>query len=220
MKEIIGLAVFLLLTASVIVLCVKKQLGKGVTAIFLVFALFSGGAIANYDRLREMEWKFPGTKDFEAQVSAMKQDAIAAIVKEGEAQRSSLANLVQEQMAGASEKLNTHKRTEETLGETSRKLEESLRVQERRMQEILDLSERTRDEMMAVHEATAELALTLTHLIYLQMALKPKPANKQEAATMEKILDGLDQVVTLAIPDPQEREKFISEVKRSIPASP
>jgi hypothetical protein len=220
MKEIIALTVFLLLTACVIVLCVKKQLGKGVTSIFLVFALLSGWSIANYDRLREMEWKLPGTKDFEVQVSVIKQDAIAAIMKEAEAQRASLANLVQEQMAGASEKLDTQKKTEETLGEASRKLGESIKIQERQMRETLASSERNRDEMLAVHEATSELALTLTHLIYLQMALKPEPANKQEAATMEKILDGLDQVVTLAIPDPQEREKFISEVKRSIPASP
>jgi hypothetical protein len=217
MREIIALSVFFILTGLVIFLVLKKHIGNGLTAILLAFALISGWSIANYDWMRSVRWEVPGIQPFEDKVQSIKREAISAIEEESNARRKALAAMI-EDVKSASQNLEEKKKMDETLIQAAKKLDDGLKVQEQRMRELQGLAENTKEQMIAVHDATANLALVLTRLIYLQLETKGEPGNEREMRVKQEILDSLDHVVGMAIPNPEEREKFISEVKNLVPA--
>jgi len=164
MKEIVALTVFLLVCSSTIFLAVKKQIGSGLTAVFLVFSLFAGLAIANYDLLREVKWEVPGLALFRNEVDQVKEKALEELRYEAESQKLTIQANIGD-LNATSEKLDTGIKYAEALLESIKKAEEKLKVQELNLKEQTARVDQAAERGAAIYGASADLALLLTKAI-------------------------------------------------------
>lgn len=211
MKEIVALSTFLLVAGLAIFLGVRGRIGKGLTAILLAFSLASGLAIANYERVGSIRWEVPGFKPFQEQVAAIKTGAVEEIKKEGEEQRRSVETLVdsarQAQIAA-----DNRMKSVELLLEDIRKGEERLRAREQRLQDLADSTERMRNQIADIQRTMGDLALLLTRVVWLQLESRNQSGKENADATVQRIKETLDEIVTLVIPDPRARSEFVNDV--------
>jgi uncharacterized protein YhaN len=216
MKEVIGLLVFLTVAALAITLSVKKRTGNVLTAVLLVFSLVSGWGIANYDWIRKIEWQVPGFEPFQREVSAIKEDAVTDMCSQIEAQKESMAVLVSNAQE-VHEDLGARKESMESLLEAINSLKENLVEQEQKAKELTERAEKMQAQLIAVHHASSELALLLARVTWLHLEARDEYGVERAQTAVQKIMDGLDDIVNLVILDPNEREAFISNVKSSLP---
>jgi len=216
MKESIGLLVFLAISGSAITLAVKKRTGNALTVILLVFSLVSGLGIANYDWIRKVEGRVPALEPFRKQVLSIKEDAVDEICNEVEAQKASISLLLSNAKE-AHEDLEARKESMESLLAAITKLEESAREQEQKAGELNEKAEKMQGQLLAVHRASSELALLLTRVTWLLFEAREEYGAERSQAAIQKIMDGLDEIVNLVIVDPKAREDFVSDVMRSLP---
>lgn len=215
----VGLAIFVCLTAITVFLNVRRQISDLMAAVLLLFTLVSSWATANHDWIRNLDFRLPGLKSLENEVTRLREETIAALLAESEARRQGLTALVS-QVNMSSEKFEQERKAMESTLEQSRLLKENWEAKQNELMEFLHATQTLREQMLAVHNATADLALALTKLIYLQLAGGPQAAGEQQNALRRHLLISLDEVVALAIPDPLVREAFVEEVMKSAPAPP
>ncbi len=216
MKEIVALTVFLLVCSSTIFLAVRKHIGSGLTAVFLVFSLFAGLAIANYDLLREVKWEVPGLALFRNEVNQVKEQAFEDLRYEAQSQRL----LVQANISdfnASSEKLDTGIKYAEALLDSIKKAEEKLKVQELNLKEQTAKADQAAERAAAIYGASADLALLLTKTIWLQFQARDDTDMKRRDLAVKQVMDQLDVIVGAVIEDPEVRSEFINSVMRSLP---
>jgi len=217
MKEIIGLLVFFTIAGSAVVLAVSKRTGNTLTAILLLFSMASGWGISNYDWIQTIEWQVPGLEVFQNQVQFIKEEAVEDLCNEVEVQKASIdmllfnAEKTHEEMAARKEAM------ESLLAAVSR-LEESIRAQEEEARELNDKAQKMEGQLVAIHHASSELALLLTRVIWLQFEARDEYGAEHAQAAVQKVMDGLDEIVNLVIVDPKARKDFIKGVMSSIPS--
>jgi len=216
MKEIIGLLVFLTIAGLATTLSVKKLTGNALTTILLVFSLASGWGIANYDWIQKFQWQVPGLESFQKRVQSIKEDAVAEMSSQIEAQRESITLLVSNAKE-IHEDLGARKESMESLLAAITNLKESIEEQEQKARELNNKSEKMQEQLIAVHHASSELALLLVRLTWLHLEARDEYGAEHAQAAVQKIMDGLDEIVELVIVDPGAREEFISDVKNSLP---
>jgi len=216
MKEIIGLLVFFTIAGSAVVLAVSKRTGNTLTAILLLFSMASGWGISNYDWIQTIEWQVPGLEVFQNQVQFIKEEAVEDLCNEVEVQKASIdmllfnAEKTHEEMAARKEAM-------ESLLAAITNLKESIEEQEQKARELNNKSEKMQEQLIAVHHASSELALLLVRLTWLHLEARDEYGAEHAQAAVQKIMDGLDEIVELVIVDPGAREEFISDVKNSLP---
>jgi|WetSurMetagenome_2_1015567.scaffolds.fasta_scaffold100176_2 hypothetical protein len=216
MKEIVALTVFLLVCSSTIFLAVKKQIGSGLTAVFLVFSLFAGLAIANYDLLREVKWEVPGLALFRNEVDQVKEKALEELRYEAESQKLTIQANIGD-LNATSEKLDTGIKYAEALLESIKKAEEKLKVQELNLKEQTARVDQAAERGAAIYGASADLALLLTKAIWLQFQARDDSDVKRRDLAVKQVMDQLDVIVGAVIEDPEVRSEFINSVMRSLP---
>lgn len=86
------------LTAGVIglgtiILAVFNIIPESLTVILLIFSLFSGFIIANYDLIKKFKWKDFEIESFEREVGEVKNDALNEIKTELATQKEEVGNL-------------------------------------------------------------------------------------------------------------------------------
>jgi hypothetical protein len=216
MKEIVALTVFLLVCSSTIFLAVKKQIGSGLTAVFLVFSLFAGLAIANYDLLREVKWEVPGLALFRNEVDQVKEQALEELRYEAQSQKLTIQANIGD-LNATSEKLDTGIKYAEALLESIKKAEEKLKVQELNLKEQTARVDQAAERGAAIYGASADLALLLTKTIWLQFQARDDTDVKRRDLAVRQVMDQLDVIVGAVIEDPAVRSEFIDSVMRSLP---
>jgi hypothetical protein len=202
MREMIALLVFLVVAGLAIVLATKKRIGNPLAAILLAFSLISGWGIANYDWIKEVKWQVPGLAGFRKQITEMKESAVDDIGKETDEKRSSLGLLVSS-VNDTLEQINSRKQEMEILSEAMKKTEEEIRAQEQKVKEL--------------NAGLSELALLLTKITWLQFQAVGEPSNARAQVVTQRVMDSLDEIVALVIPDPQARSQFVSSLMNSLP---
>jgi hypothetical protein len=213
--QIVGLLVFSTLTTLTIVLTIRRGLSTALASVLLTFTLISSLSIAGYDRIEKLEFALPGLKSIENEVQRVKETAISEILMESEGRRKSLADLVT-QVNVSVESLQKERLALEALLAESQKLRQSWEQQQARMEELRQGGQDAKEQMLAIRNASADLALAMTKAIYLYTEAVPPPGQEAEKIARQQLLDGLDDIVTAAIPDPMMREAFVEDVKRAL----
>ena len=223
MKEIIGLAVFLTFAGSAVVLSVRGHIGNSLTAIILLFSLLAGWTTANYDWVTRVRWEVPGLEALREEASSARQ-LIAAekaavleeIREEGKRSIQALALTAGE----AQQKVGARLTELESLMDTVNKSEEAFKELERKIDEVNNRTTQLRDQVVAIHATSSELALSLTRVMWLQLETGNEASAERTKVAVQKLLDGLDEVVNLIIVDPEARSRFVSDVVDTLPPPP
>jgi septal ring factor EnvC (AmiA/AmiB activator) len=216
MKVLVGLSVFFLMSGLTFFLAGTQRIHAFVTSVMLVFSLLSGFVIANYDWLERLRFEVPGLQIFEDEVARIREDVAKDIRLETERQKTELASLAAHQEE-LSARLESQKKSMEALLESIHSAERELKDREQMVKEGIARVEQTRDQIVAIRNESAELALMLTKLIWLQSQADGRPDPERAEAALRQVMDGLDAVVGLVIPDPQARSEFITGVMSSLP---
>ncbi len=216
MKEAIGLGVFAVVSFSAIGLAAVKRIQTPTLTVLLLFAMGSGWGIAHHDWLRQAQFQVPGFDLFRSTVTQIREEALYDMKTSIAAEREALASL----LAAGEEtrrKLNNELKTAEDLIEAVRGAEEGLRERDGRLKEWSEAALSARDEMVAVQQAVAELSLALTRLIYLSLEARDQYGQERAQMATRQIMDSLDELVGLSIPDPEARAEFVRGVTSSLP---
>lgn len=96
MKEAIALSLSLPIVAGTIYLSVTKKIGAKLTIIFLVFAVFGGLAIANFDMLSTLKFGGLELETISAEIEKSKDKALEEITERFDAQREETRLLVRD----------------------------------------------------------------------------------------------------------------------------
>lgn len=216
MKVLVGLSVFFLMSGVTFYLAGTQRIHTLLTTIFLMFSLLSGFVIANYDWLERLHFEVPGLQVFEDQVAKIREDAARDIRGEAERQKKDLASLAvrQEELSA---RFESQMKSMEALLDSIRTAERELKDREQVVKDGIARVEQMRDQIVAIRDESAELALTLTRLIWLQSQSTGQQNPERAEAALRQVMDGLDAVVALVISDPQARSEFISGVMGSLP---
>jgi chromosome segregation ATPase len=223
MKEIIALLVLLIVAGTAVSLAVRQRIGNALTAILLLFALASGWTIANYDWVQRVQWEVPGFESFQMQVAAVKEsvlnetrNSLETMQKEFEEREESL-NLALSRANEIVDKMVAERKSLETTLENMKQTEAAMRSEEQGFRELFERVEQIRQQIAAVHGASSQLALALTRATWLLIEARDEYGAERAQTAVELVLDELDNIVGLAIEDPNARSDFVADVMRSIP---
>jgi len=214
MPQIAGLVVFVSFTALTVYLNVKRKISDLMAAALLAFTLLSSLAVANIHWIGLGNAPAANTGTFEKEIVQLKENALNALLAEWGARQEELAALALE-INTSTENLHKERQAMESALEESRHWMESRAQWQEQMREFQDFSQASGEQMAAIHNTTAELALVLTRLIYLQTEGSRHLPLNQADSLRQQVLDGLDELVSLAIPDPFHRQAFVEEVMES-----
>ena len=196
MKEIMGLVVFLSFGAIVLYLGVTRMINATFTVFLLLVFLGAGFVIANYDVIN---FRIKGLgvelEAFKKEIAVVKEQAVAELQAELAKQRESVTLLI----ANAND-------TRERIEEEKEKLE-TLTAQ----------SLQTKERIEALNEASSELALLLSKITWLQTVTKSEFGTERSRIATEQMLEDLDRLLVIIIPNAQEREEWIRQLTESLP---
>lgn len=216
MKELIALAVFLAIVTPTVVFALKKHIGPAIAAVFFCFALVSGWAIVNYDRIGAGPAAGMSQAEFEKKLLEARTAAVEEVKKAAEEQKQLIASLLAT-VKDARTAAEVERKSVEVLAERLKRTEDNLKVIDKTAADRADRAERARDQAADIQRATSDLALALTRLAYYSMEAKEQFGADRAKEAADQMAGTLDEVVKLAIPDPKGRDEFINEVTSSLP---
>lgn len=216
MKEFAALFVLLAFALSTARLAVKKKIGIALTVVFLTFSIVAGLAVANYDWIRSARWEVPDILGFRSQIAEVKNEAVKQLTADIESRQGALDTLLSE-LEETRRKVDSQKKELDDLLADIKTTSETARSQEQASKEFIRQAERARDQMASIHRASCDLALSLAKTTWLEIEARKSAGSKRGEAAAQRTLDGLDEIVGLVIGDPDQREKFVSEVMDSLP---
>ena len=208
MKEIIALLVFILVAAITIYLSVTKQITIRLTITFLVFAIFSGLAVANYDFLKKMKWKDFEIETFERKVQSVKEIALEEIHKEIDSQKESIKLLISN-ANNIQEKIEVQK-------QIIKKTQEEIDDQKSNLESLNTRAESTERRIQTLHKASSDLALLLTKITWLHLETKSEFGTDRAKTAINQINVELNKIIQAIFPEQGERNAWILELKNSL----
>ncbi|MCE5242196.1 MAG: hypothetical protein ABFD98_19810 [Syntrophobacteraceae bacterium] len=209
MKEILGLIVFLTLTGAAVWLAVSRRTSNVFSAMVLAFSLVSGWAVANYDWIRTAKWEIPGATETLKRVSEAGTASVAEIRRESEERKLALDALSAE-VREAGEKIVVQRKGIDSLVE-------ELKAKEQKIAALSEKAGQAADQSASLQRNSADLALMITKVIWLLVEAKDEYGAERAEKATDELLNQLDEVVRVAIPDPDARAKFTSSVMNSLP---
>ena len=219
MKVTIGLLIFVCITAITIHLAVSKRINGKLTLLFLSFAVISGFVAANYDVIKHLKFGSEGVEIETAkrEISTAKSVALAEIDGEVKSQKESIRLLISTANE-TSDKLEDQKTALSELVATATALQKEIEKQKQEMTKLNQESQQAKQEIIRLNAASSEIALTLVRATYLTMETKNEFGGglRLKKAT-EQILEDINRVLPMVIPDPQRRAQWIQQLQNILP---
>lgn len=216
MKETIALAGLLLFAVSILVLAARKRIGVGMAGALLSCALIAGWVVSHHDGLRTLwiggtagrEGDLENSDEIGSHFDRNLHGTVAGQLPAGQTVPTlrDILTLLESQQKALDE-------LREITGSVGQKVD----VGDLRVKELQESLEQVKREAAALRARSSELALMLTRIIWLQLAAMEEPDADRADAAVQKILDGMDEIVKLAIEDPAARARFVDDVKKALP---
>lgn len=86
--------------------------------------------------------------------------------------------------------------------------------------EVASLTTKAEDakaQIESLNHASNELALLLTKITWMQLETKSEFGTKRVQVAVQQIFEDLNKVLEVIIPDPEERQKWIEELRKLLP---
>jgi len=209
MKQTIALLFGICVTIFTLHLIVTKRIDSKISVVLLIFALIGGFVIANYDIIKKMKWRDLELETYERKVHDIKVDALEEIEQEVSNHKQSIAMFIAN-LNDTREKIDAQKKAVESLIK-------KISHQEQSLQDIASKADKTKDRIEILNKASSDLALLLIKITWLQIETKNEFGTERVRKATEQILKELNEIVSIVIPDPQEKSRWIQELQSSLP---
>jgi len=209
MKETVAILFGVCLTIFTLYLIVTKQIDAKMSVILLIFALIGGLGIANYDIIKRIKFKDIELETYERKVLDIKEGALHEIEREVVNHKESISLLIAD-LNNTREQIDAQRKAVESLIE-------KISQQEQRLQDLANSADSTKNRIEILHKASSDLALLLTKITWLQIETKNEFGTNRAQKAIEQILNDLNRIVAVVIPDPQERSRWIQQLQSSLP---
>jgi len=209
MQETIAIFFGLCLIIFTLYLIITKKIDWKISAVLLVFALIGSLGIANYDIIKRIKYKDIELETYERQVQTLKEDVLQEIKRDVVNHKDSISLLIAS-LNDTRAKIDIERKAVESLVE-------KIGTQEQNSQDLTTKAESTKNRIEILNKASSDLALLLTKITWLQIETKNEFGTNRAKKATEQIIDELNRLVAVVIPDPQERGQWIEELQSSIP---
>lgn len=208
MKEILLVGILSCFALVGVVLAVLGRIGKALASFFLALSIAGSWVVVCPQALQNvLDYMFAGGQG----VSESRSGPTALKETDG---------TVESQPVDAKPLSDEHASPlQDTLSSALKKTEQELTDQTHKLQEALEGIQQLREETMRLRVEASELGRLMTRIVWLQVAMRDRGDSEREVIAHEQILDLLDEIVNLTIADPEERAKFVNDVKGSFPAN-
>lgn len=208
-KETVAILFGVCVTIFTLYLIVTKQIDAKISAVLLIFALIGGLGIANYDIIKRIKWKDIELETYERKVQDIKEGALHEIEREVINHKESISLLIAN-LNDTREKIDAQRKAVKLLVE-------KISQQEQRLQYLANKADSTKNRIEILHKASSDLALLLTKITWLQVETKSEFGTNRAQKAIEQILNDLNRIVAVVIPDTQERSRWVGELQSSLP---
>jgi hypothetical protein len=215
-KAIVALLFLVSIVVITLHLTTKKQIGVLVAVLFFCVAILGGLAIANYDFIKTLKWNGLEIQTFRGEVDSIKGEALASIRAEVESQKASIRLLI----TNANDlrtALDAEKAAVESLLEKSKAAEQRLTSLDQHVSQVAAQIAESQRRVEELHKASDDLALLLAQITWLQIETKNEFGTERATAALNKIVDGLNRVVVVVIPEANARSRWIQQLTNSLP---
>ncbi len=217
MKEIIALLWGICIVVVAIYLHVNNNLGKASTSLLFTLAIVGGLAIANHNLLKKFKGLGVEVETARGEINAAKGEALSEIEKDVTEHKESIAMLIRTGNE-LSKTLEDQEIVVTAMINKAESLEAQLKEDEKQLDETKEQVALAHRNSQAIFNATKELSLILTRITYVQAQTKSEFGNSprlQKAADI--ILEDINRVLQLMIPDPGEQKAFVQELTTALP---
>lgn len=217
MAPIIGLLIFLCITAITFYFAVKKEIDKTLTIIFLTFAIASGLVAANYDVVRHLKFGLIELETAKREIGNAKSSALAEIEAEVTSQKESIRLLISNANE-TSDKLEDQRKTLSALIDKATALQNKIEKQKEEILKLSQQSQAAKQEIQKLNTASSQIALTLVRATYLTLVTKSEfGSSSRLQKAMAEIEKDINRILPMVIPDPQERAQWIQQLQNTLP---
>jgi len=213
MKELIAFLIFFCISCISIYLSVIKKIDSKILIILLVFAIFSGLALVNYDIIKKI--KFGSTlgsievETAKKEIFETKETALKEISSEVKGHEESIRLLISD--------ANDTKDKIENLIKIATDLDNNIVEQKKEILGINKFAENTKKEIERLNAASAQIALILTRIGYFTLETRNEFGTTRVKKVIQEITNDLNKIVPMIIPDNEERAMWIKDLQNILP---
>lgn len=216
MRDIVGLLVFVCLTIITIYLAVTKQIDWKLTTAFLIFTIFSSFVIVKYEDIKKFKWGNVELETAKKEIADLKDSAVKEIKGEVEEQKESIKLLISNANE-TKEKIEKQKEVLNDLIETAKKLQKYIDDQTKTIKKLNESAENTKADIERLSLASNKTALLIVKATYLSMETKSEFGTQRAKKATQEVLDDLNKLLPIAIPDERERAEWVKELQSILP---
>jgi len=213
MKELIAFLIFFCISCISIYLSVIKKIDSKILIVLLVFAIISGFTIVNYDIIKKI--KFGSTlgsievETAKKEIFETKETALKEIGLEVKGHEESIRLLISN--------ANDAKDKIENLIKIATDLDSNIEEQKKEIIEIDKFAENTKKEIETLNTASAQIALILVRATYFTVETKSEFGTSRAEKAIQEIMNDLNKILPMVIPDNEERAKWIKDLQNILP---
>jgi len=194
-------------------LSVIKKIDSKILIVLLVFAIISGFTIVNYDIIKKI--KFGSTlgsievETAKKEIFETKETALKEIGLEVKGHEESIRLLISN--------ANDAKDKIENLIKIATDLDSNIEEQKKEIIEIDKFAENTKKEIETLNTASAQIALILVRATYFTVETKSEFGTSRAEKAIQEIMNDLNKILPMVIPDNEERAKWIKDLQNILP---
>lgn len=216
MKEIIALLLFILCSSLTIYLAVKDRIVLQLTITLLVFSIFTGIAVSNYDIIYKIKWAGFEVETAKKEIKGFKETALKEIADEVNDQKESIKLLISN-ATNTSEKIEKQKETLNDLIRKASDLQTKIEDQKNKLIRLNDSAETTRKNIEILNHASEQIALILVRITYLTLETNGEFGTVRAKIALNEIEKDLRKLLPIIIPDEKERSAWIKNLNKTLP---
>lgn len=217
MKEMMAFLTFVSISSITIYLSVTKQIDWKLTSLLLIFSIASGFCISNYDWIKKFKWGSMEVETAKQEISKFKESALSDIDKEVQSQKESI-KLLMSSVNETKDEVYKQKEALSKLIETATALQSKIEEQKNQIIELNESAEKTKKNIEILNSAAKEIALILVRATYLSMETKSEFGTERAQRAIKEVLNDLNRVLPMVIPDPKERSAWVQQLQAILPS--
>ena len=216
MKDLIAFLTFICLSITTIYLAVTKKINSTLTTIFLIFSIISGIVIANYDLINKFKWGPFEVETAKKEITKAKETALEEISSEVKGQKESI-NLLISNANDTRDKIEKQKETLNEMIKIATDLQNKIENQKKEIVGLNESAEKTKKDIENLNAAAGQIALILVRATYFTIETKNEFGTERAQKAIEEILNDLNKVLPMVLPNERERTEWINQLKSTLP---
>ena len=188
------------------------------TITLLCFSIAAGFSIANWNIITKLKWGQIEVETARQEINETKELALKEIVSEVKNQKESIKLLISN-ANDSREKIDKQKQGLEQLIKTAIDLQGKIEGQKKIVVSLNQSAQKTKSEIEKLNGASAQIALSLIRALYFTMKTKSEFGGARVQKATEEIVDDLDRILPMVIPDPKERVEWLRKLQSTLPGN-